>query len=233
MAVTHIATPTPVGATATSVTLSVTVASGTDRFLLAQIGMRGSATLTDLTFNGVSIVANSVGTVLAGLGNTGRRVYLVGLVAPTVGTFDLIATPSASAQILLAASTFTGVDQTTPTGPADTEAGTGSSTAMQVDPISAVNDIAWSVICNAVTGDPGVKDASLTEAYPAFSGGTSTEFGAAYRAAAAGTTPMPWTYGTPAAGIGQALIGVAIKAVASTASATRHMMQYGLYAGVR
>src|SRR5688572_9848007 len=126
MAATHITTPTPAGATATSVTLSVTVAAGTDRFMLAQVGMRGSATLTDLTFNGSSIVANAIGNVLAGsANNNGRRVYLIGLIAPTVGTFDLIATPSASAQILLAASTFTGVHQTTAWGAVDTEAGTG------------------------------------------------------------------------------------------------------------
>jgi len=123
-----------VGTTATSLTFSHTPGSGANRVLVVTIAVgatteNGSApTVSGVTFN-------SVGMTLVGSRTTPAnrvRSYMYRLVAPTTAANNVVISLSSAGTVVANASTFTGVDQTTPLGTYASNDGGNSSIAVAV-----------------------------------------------------------------------------------------------------
>src|SRR5262245_53884091 len=132
MAIAHDATsaPTPVSTTATSQTWSHTC-TGTDLYLKVGVSIDGSTTVSSVTYNGVSLT--QLGVADDGTANTRSEVWR--LVAPATGAHNVVVTLAAAAKFHCAASSYTGVHQTTPTGTVATA--TGNTQLATVDVSSA------------------------------------------------------------------------------------------------
>lgn len=110
-----------------NMTLSLTTA-GSDRFLLVAIGCTTSISCTGITYGGVSMtqIGSAVDNTDSGAGS---RLYVFQLVNPTVGANNIVASFSgAPADRTMIGISFTGVDQTTPTGTSATSTTNNSAT---------------------------------------------------------------------------------------------------------
>lgn len=130
-------------------TISFTVSSGTDRFLLACGGTRDVGTFTSITFDGDPMT--DYVTVDGVQNGTNRRNsnwrYMV---APAVKTADIVLTISAGNPIL-SASLFTDVDQSTPLAGVQTDFGTSNSVAS----VLTVPSTSGNLIVNSWMGEAG------------------------------------------------------------------------------
>ena len=108
-----------------SLTVSVVVAAGTDLLVVGAVnyyGGGGTASTVSATHNGDAVAAYA--TTIFGLGN-GERSTLLRRIAPDIGTFNVIITPTDTAindEIATTILAFSGVDQTTPLDTAQTDA---------------------------------------------------------------------------------------------------------------
>lgn len=123
-------------ANATSFTWSHTV-SGSNRFLVVGVSIRNqqSETASSVTYAGTPLTF-----VGARSNETSTRVEIWQLVAPAVGTDDVVVTLSASAKIVGGAISLTGVDQTTPIATSGFAAGSSTNPTMT---FTAVATSAW------------------------------------------------------------------------------------------
>jgi hypothetical protein len=123
-------------ANATSFTWSHTV-SGSDRFLVVGVSIRNqqSEAASSVTYAGTPLTL-----VGARSNETSTRVEIWQLVAPAVGTDDVVVTLSASAKIVGGAISLTGVDQTTPIATSGFAAGSSTNPSMT---FTAVATSAW------------------------------------------------------------------------------------------
>ena len=88
--------------------------TGSDTILFAGI-LTGAGTISTITYNGVDMKTNSIGSAQDTDGTNDLWAYY--LVAPATGTNTLASTRSSSTNSYrLAGASFTGADQTTPTG---------------------------------------------------------------------------------------------------------------------
>lgn len=85
--------------------------TGSNLILLVGVEVGAGNTITGVTYNGVSM---SQVNLLALGGSTFGNVYVFKLVGPSTGANNIVVTASASTFIYCAATSFTGVDQTTP-----------------------------------------------------------------------------------------------------------------------
>lgn len=81
--------------------------SGVDRGMLVQISTKQSTTISGVTYNGVPLTQEVTATDATG----NIRSEIWSLVAPPVGTYDIVVTLSVAAEICAGAETFVGVDQ--------------------------------------------------------------------------------------------------------------------------
>lgn len=170
------------------------VSSGIDRLLVVQVITEAAKTITGITFNGVALSQEV--TVTNGTLRSEQWI----LVAPTVGTYDIVVTMSAAAYITAGAETFTSVNQSSPTGATSTA--TGSSTTITdaivttVDNSIIVDAVGTGVLPMAYTVGAGQSSNWSITANPNVRQGASSIEGA-------GTTPdnitMSWaiTQSTP------------------------------------
>lgn len=125
--ITYISTGTTGVLQAPTLTWSHT-ALGTNRLLLVQISTEESKTITGITFNGVPLTqAVSVSDAVTNLRE--EQWYLI---APPIGTFNIVVTMSAAAFITGVAETITGVDQTGPIGAVNSAFSTAGSVTPSV-----------------------------------------------------------------------------------------------------
>ncbi|MBI9087201.1 MAG: DUF2341 domain-containing protein, partial [Desulfobacterales bacterium] len=118
---------------ATSLTWSHTVASGTNRVLFVELAIDGlGAPASSVTYGGVALT--QVGRTA---GNHAVEIWR--LVNPAVGTANVLVNFSASTAATGGATTYNGVDQTTPTGTYVGNTGTGTTASVVVS--SATNDL--------------------------------------------------------------------------------------------
>jgi len=119
----------------TTVSCSVTVGSGSNRYMTILVSIRGAQTVSGITVDGVAAtqVASARANVTVA---SADRWYIKN---PNSGTITVTATLSASAVAAIGVISFTGVDQTTPHGTA--VAATGSSAAPSVTVTSATGEV--------------------------------------------------------------------------------------------
>lgn len=133
----------------TSVTVSHTIAAGTNRLLLVAVGWTGTSTTMAVTYGGVTLTP--VGTALAVL--TAFRVQHFYLPAPTVGTADIVATASAASYIQIGGVNVTGAAQTAP------EAVSNSDPTTTLTPTGTVTTLTANAF---VFGLVGINNATTT-----------------------------------------------------------------------
>ena len=167
--------------------------AGSDRVGVVCVGLyNNTADVTGITWGGVAMTerADHVSTAQFGL-----RVWLWTIVAPATASSDIEITSTGAINGYAAASSYTGVDQTTPVSATATAAisATGAASPATVNIASAADEMV--VDCTSMFDDDGpTVGAGQTQIY---NGGTfSSEIGvASSREAGAGTVTMSWTYG--------------------------------------
>ncbi len=190
-------------------TFSHTPGVGANKLLMVSVSLRDAgATVSSVTFGGTPLTFVNSGT--RGTGAARLLVAIYRLVAPANGPANVVVTLSETADgAVIGASTYTGVNQTTPLGAFVTA--NGSSTAPTVDAASKSRDLVYDTVASAVTGTNLVPDASQTERWDVTSG-TSIRSASSTETNDAVTTTMSWT-----AGNGNWVIGaVPIKPLAAT-----------------
>jgi hypothetical protein len=153
------------------------VSSGLNRLLLVQVSTEEAATITGITFDGNALTQE---VSVTDVGNNLRSEEW-SLVAPPVGTYNIVVTMSAPAYITAGAESFVSVDQATPVGVTNTNAAnsntpgliltTGNNNSLVVDSLTTAQtpivftkgvaqDLNWRLTANTVTRQGG----SSTEA---------------------------------------------------------------------
>jgi len=133
---------------ATSATVSLTVSSGSDRYLIAGAGTSisgGVYRVSGVTYNGVALTQRT-GTIAPQSNFVNGGWYLAN---PASGANNLVASFTSSAPFgWLAGSCYTGVAQTAPEA---TNSGTGSGTT-EVGSVVSTSDNAWGVMVGVNNG---------------------------------------------------------------------------------
>ena len=169
------ANSTNVGTTGNKLTWSHTVALGTDRALFVEIAIGG------LGANVTGVKYGTADLVQVGRSTGNHAVEIWALVNPTVGTANVEISFAGSTDAAAGASTFNGVDQTSPYSGYVGASGTGTTAAVTV--ASAIGDLVidaqyWQ---GALTGGVAGAGQSIQwwEQNTQVTGGSSTEAGAA------------------------------------------------------
>lgn len=180
----------------TSLTISHTVGSGSDRALYVFVDVSNSTDLMStgtVTYGGTSLTA--VGSVETGNGSNFLRAFR--LVAPASGTANVVITPSASAFLHAYCVSLAGVDQTTPEGTVVTSPASGSNTT-SASPISTTvtlgtDGMALDMITRRIASSSLTPDASQTRNGTELTAGSIATSGSS-RKAGSGSTTMTWTH---------------------------------------
>ena len=172
MAVAFDATTSGTTAAAATLTIAHTVASQANRYLCVAFATSADSTITSVTFNGVALTQRMTVTTP---GAASRSGWYYDLVAPDVGTFNLVITPGASVAIAGGVASFYGVDQSNPRIATDTASGTSTNPAITItggttDDMAVMAtvwrffggstltpDASWSTLWN-LTGDDNSRD---------------------------------------------------------------------------
>ncbi len=173
----------------TSLSFSHTPGSGSNRLLLVSVGL-GAVTdtgnppsMSGVTFNGVAMTL--VDSQISGSGGAGDDTisYIYRMVNPPAGPANVVVTLGGAGSLVVGATTFTGVNQTTPLGTPVKTSGTGATASM------AVSSAAGQLVYGTSSWDEqpavtvSVDQTSLWNitggAVGAVSGAASTELGAA------------------------------------------------------
>lgn len=204
------------GGGGTSLTFSHTC-TGSELLLIVGVAViSGSASdVTSVTYNGVAMTAIPSWNQVSGGGSCRSKGYY--LIAPATGAHNVVITVSPAVNIIAAGATsFTGADQTTPLGTANTA--TADNATATVDIASATGEIV--IDCVATLRSTITVGASQTSRweqeniFSTFSGGGSTEPGAT-------TVTMSWTLGASGDSDSWAIGGVSVKPSAGGGATAR------------
>lgn len=191
-------TPNTASGAGASQTFAHTVTNQNDRVLIVKVSTRNSAgqTVTGVTYNGVAMFRHAF------LSFNNMRAELWYLVAPSVGTFNVVVTFSANTNSVCGTNSFFGVDQITPIGNAFSASANSNAPGVNVTLTESVPTT--SLVCdvlaaNEVSGFSLVATvgAGQTQAWnlkTAFSPAGVNPLGAASRRfAAASPQAMSWS----------------------------------------
>jgi len=174
---------------ATSLTISHTVGAGTDRALVVAVECPNSTdylSTATVTWNGTSMGSPRVSN--AGTGSLHMYVWV--LANPASGTHNIVVTPSASAYMDVVASSWTGVDQTTPVGTtANYGTSFGSSPTSTAISMSA-GSVAVDAFAERVLTGTLAQDGTQT-LIGAIAANSVSRMGSSYKA---GATAMAWSF---------------------------------------
>ena len=170
-------------------TWSHTVPSGNNRILIVGLSLRDkSRTVTSITYGGTALTK-------IGSSNVRMGVELWRLVAPTVGTANIVANWSGSSDMVGWSGSFTNVNQTSPTG--SIYKNNGSSTTPSVTVVSAVGDLVIDTL--STKGDANSTSLGAGQTLicsGALGTGGSDGRGASSSEAGAASVTMSWTLGS-------------------------------------
>lgn len=186
--VTHAATTSSSSASTSSLTFSHTPGTGNNRLLLVAVGVGATTptgdppTITAATFGGTPLTL--VTSRVSGSGGTGDDTisYLYRLVSPGSGAANVVISLSGAGSIVAGASTYTGVDPTTPLGTAVVASGSGGTASVTVSAATGqlvFGTVSWDEQPTiTVPGDQTPRWNITGGASGAVSGAASTEPGA-------------------------------------------------------
>lgn len=177
------------GAAAGSLTISHTVAAGSDRILIASATWSSSNTMATVTYGGVAMTA--IGTQVDT--SSSHHVNLWYLLAPAVGTANIVFTlTSGVASIFGGGANFTGANQGAPTTATANSSGSG---VRSLNITTTVADtMLVDVFAQANATSTITPDAAQTQIYNINNATVFRRSGASYKAVAGtGTNSMSWT----------------------------------------
>ncbi len=193
--------------TGTSVTISHTTTSASNREMVVGVSIRetGTTAVSSMTYNGVSLTFK--GSVLS----AGAKVEIWSLVAPSSGTNNLVVNlNNAGGGTNVGVMTFTGVDQTTPLGAFGSASGDATSGSATVS--SATGDLVIGAVAVKDINQDLIPGGSQTERWDLFTGTEAN--GGGSTAAGAASVNMSWTW---TAGTNWAIGGVSVHQSTNTA----------------
>lgn len=206
------------GTSSSSLTFSHTVGSGSNRLMLVAVAVGGTGTgggagtVSSVTYGGTALT--QVGTRSSG---TEVRTYIYRLIAPPVGTANVAVSVSVNSTIAAGATSFFGVDQTTPLGTYASNAGLGTSASVSV--ASATGEMVYgsagwdsspTISLPGGSGQTLAWNRTVTNPSNTLAGAASTEAGAAsVTHSYSSNESQEWAVG-----------GVSIKPAPATGSAT-------------
>jgi len=203
------------GTGVSSLTWSHTVASGSDRLLIVRIAnIDSTVSVSNVTYGGAALTQLQSST--SGSGTSHVRASLWYLVAPTVGTANVVVTLSGSTRVQGYSNDLSGVSQTTPFGTPVTT--TGTNNALSVTATGATGDLMMDVA--AAQGGAGTATAGAGQTAITGSTGPTANDVLGMGSTKAGAASVTLTWSTTASSPWVS-IGVAIKqAVGYTVSGT-------------
>lgn len=197
--------------TGTSLTVSHTIASQSNRYLLASVAMRSGQTVSSVAYNSVALTQRRREDT-----GVGAATEVWDLVAPSVGTANIVFTFSADTSAVGGGLSAYGVDQTTPRTTTTGSQGNSASTEPVLTVASAVGELVFTHtgFTDTATGALTI-DATWTSLWSLenSSSGNDRGGGGAYIAGATSVTRTD-NLTTPAGS--WAMVGVAIKAAATS-----------------
>lgn len=205
MAVAFDAASTGYNSGASSLTISHTVGSGSDRALVVAVACINSTDFlasATVTYGGVSM-GSPVVTKSAGTGN--NYVYVWALANPATGTANVVITPSGSAYLKAVVSSYTGVDQTTPVSNSAKYTSSFAPSPVSVSITVGTDGMAVDFICVRNSGRTITPHASQTRLGSQINGTLSTNSGS-YKANA---TAMEWTHSGGTENVSIAIVALA------------------------
>lgn len=120
-------------------TISHTTASGSDRLMIVSVSaQQPGQTVSSIKYNNINL------TKLGSIFGSQSRVEVWYLVAPSVGTFNVVVSLSGNDNAVVGIQNYTGVNQGTPLG--TFASATGSGTTATVNASSATNDLVYGVV---------------------------------------------------------------------------------------
>lgn len=173
--------------TVASLTWSHTT-TGSNTFLLVSLGWTGSSTTMSVTHAGNAPTGSTTSLLTPSLS---YHLQMFWWVAPTTGAQNIIATPNASASIFGGGSTFTGVDQVTPTTEQNTSTGTSfglTSTTL----LASRPQVLFSANSMANAATTLTADASATQAFNQFDGTAGRTTAGQYKQVNPGVQDLTW-----------------------------------------
>lgn len=182
----------------TSLTISHTVGSGSDRVLYVLCEGQNSTDLMSggtVTYGGTSLGSGLQSIVELGNGSNFMRVYR--MTAPTTGTANVVLTPSSTAFLHVYCVSLTGVDQTTPEGTINSSPASSinapSDTPISTTVTLGTGGLALDMISRRVASSSLTPDGSQTRIGTEITAGAIATSGASYKAGS-GSTTMTWTH---------------------------------------
>ena len=168
---------------ANSQTLSYGVPAGSSEMLVVTVNQQNTGTVSGITYGGVAL------TQLNTIASSGNRLDVWYLLAPTVGTANIIVSFSGNTSATVQAYTMMGVNQTTPFGtPAYT---TTNGTSVSLTPSTSVGQTVLDFLGLGSTSSGATTTAGQTPIQYEVSG-TQVETLQDYKTATAGTTTMSY-----------------------------------------
>ncbi len=151
------------GGVTTTLTLSVTVDSGSDRVMVAFIGNRNSEPYTGVVFNtSENLTGDAGGKAESATG--GERQEIWWLVAPTVTTADVVFTTAGNAQHCGSVMTYVGAKQSAPLDGYQTDDSDAATSLSATVTSGATDDIVVVGVCaRKNSGFPLAEDAGQTD----------------------------------------------------------------------
>lgn len=157
MAIAYVATSQGRATSASSLTVSHTIASGSNRVLITGVECQTGDNITGVTYDGVSMTQYvKVNTTVASFYN-----YFYYLVAPSIKTANIVISASGTRTIIGLSANYTGVDQGTPLEASNSNIATSSSFTVSV---TTVTDNAW-LIGTARNNSAGTQSAGANTTY--------------------------------------------------------------------
>lgn len=130
------------GSNVNSLTWSHTVGSGSNRVLIVGVSLRdANVSVSNITYGGTGL------TFIGSSNEAGLdvRIEMWRLIAPATGTANIVVTLSAAKRIVGGATSFTGVNQTTPNGAFNSAQGNSTPT-----PVVTVSSVSGAVVIDTV-----------------------------------------------------------------------------------
>lgn len=208
-------------ASGSTINLSLTIASGSNLYLLAFVGCDGGATVTSVNWNTSEAMTLLSGPLIHNSGSNRNYVYY--LKAPTTGTHNVtVAMSTSSTSVAVGAASFSGVDQTTPNRTPCENTDSFSGDDLSCAATSSSGDLvidwsAWRTNACTLTGSGASQTANFTE-IAGGPRGISTR-----KAGAASSTTMTETIGTGCGGSRTGALS-AIALIPAAAAGRRRMI---------
>ncbi len=184
------------GMSGTSETISLTVASHSDMFLVGGYGVDTNSFASSFTFNGDALTEQTGASIQQGSFTTAG---IWTRVAPDVATGNLVVNFGSSIEAAVCGLSLYGVDQSTSIRDSDETSGTSTSGTLTLTTVAG--DIVFYVVYVAAAGgDPTALDHTAgsatgeTEIGEAVPGGAADRVGCAYATAAGSSTQIGYSW---------------------------------------